>query len=375
MSNLNSYQVYQTKSVFISSGDAFSDQSYTGAFRQISRLHDVTWSINYPLEQNTYLDFGNESFLSSHNAIDCTLGWYHTNGRNEEALGLVDTILPNSALALNLNQEKNIYITMENQLGWDSVGSTGYGQTKTVLALAQGVMTSYNMSARVGGLIESEATMNCLTAVVYSGQSGHAVPTVTHQNGAQLTGLFALPSASNQYNPNGTGLNDPVSAIAARDMIMMFPVGNPFATVFTGDQACYLQSFQCSLTLDRRELKPLGFSYPPHRALLYPIHVDLTTEALVSRYQVDQLSRIDCLGTGQYVNIVVKQPCSNSTLFGLYFNNLQLSSQSFTSSIGPMDTMTTRWKAIISSPTQLFFDPTVNYIVRLDNTGAWGINW
>ncbi len=372
---VNQFQLYNAKAVFISSGAADSNQTISGSIRQLSRVQDVNWDISYPVEQVTYLDAGDEAYLGSHNPIDVEIGYWHTNGRNEQALGLVDTVGVSGSLALNLDQEKNLYISMENTPGRDAVGNPT--SSKTILAIGQALMTSYAMSAQVGSLIRSRATMNGLIGFIYTGTSGNAVPAVNPYNGAQLTGRFVLPTAFPQYDPDVTGFDNPIAAaaIGAQDMFLTFPQGTPFGVTYSGAQACYLQGFDVTLTFERRELKPLGAVYPPTRAVFYPIRIDLTTNAIVNRYQRDQLDRIDCLGSGQSVNLIVKQPCSNATLFGFYFDKLQIESQSFTSSIGDADVATTKWRGLITSPNTVFFNPWVGGLYDLTTNTPWGLTW
>ncbi len=376
--DVNQLQTYQRRSVFISSGAYDSDQTVSGSLRQIARVQAIDWSVPYPVEQVTYLDYGDEAYMSSHNPVDVTINFLHTNGRAEQALGLVDLVGPNGSLAFNLDQEKNLYLAIQNTPGIDDIGAaTGLALPQTVIGMGQSLLTTYNMRGAVGGVIQSQATLNCLTAFSYTGQVGNQVPAVRYSDGAQLTGRFVIPQAFSQYDPNITGYDNPIaaSAIAARDMYMVFPQGTPFGVIFSGAQSCYLQSFDVTLAFDRRELKPLGNVYPPVRALHYPIRVDVSAEAVVNRYQADQLNRIDCLGTGQSVCLIVKQPCSNATLFGFYFDKLQLTSQSFTSSIGPADTVSLKWQGLITTPTTIFFSPVIGFLINDDTGLPFGTTW
>ncbi len=373
---VNVWQSYQTRSVFISSGAYDSDQTVSGSLRQLARVQGIDWNIPYPVDQVTYLDYGDEAYMSSHNPVDVTVSYYHSNGRNEQYLGLVDIVGPSGTLAFNLDQEKNLYIATQNVPGVDAIGQPT-GVSQSIIALGQTLLTSYNMRAQVGGVVQSSATLNCLTAFSYTGSRGNQVPAVNYWDGTQLTGLFTTPQAFSQYDPNVTGYDNPIaaSAIAARDMVVAFPQGSPFAVIFSGAQASYVQSFDLSLAFDRRELKPLGSIYPPARALFYPIRVDLSVDAIVNSYQRDQLDRIDCLGTGQAVCIVVKQPCSNATLFGFYLTKLQLQSQSFSSSIGPADTVSLKWRGLITTPTTMFFSPAVGFLIDEDTGLPYGTTW
>lgn len=373
---VHAWQTYQAKSVFVSSGAFDSNQTVSGSLRQLARLQTVDWAIDYPLEQVMYLDAGDEAYLTSYTPVDVTLSYLHTNGRNEQFLGLVDQVGTSGTLALNLDQEKNLYIAIENTPGRDAVGA-GMESPKSIIGMGQALMTSYDLSARVGGAIESRVTMNCLTAFSYTGTSGNAIPAVNYQNGNQLTGQFVLYPAFSQYDAAVTGYSNPIAApaVAARDMFLVFPQGTPFAGIFSGSQSWYLQGFDLNVSIPRRELKPMGHAYPPVRAVSYPINVTLTTEAIVNRYQRDQLDRIDCLATGQTVYLIVKQPCSSDVLFGIYLDRLQIDSQSFNTSIGPADTATVTWRGLIPSPNSLFLNPWVSSLVNLETQSGVGETW
>lgn len=375
---LNVLTDYSNKAVWICSGNSTMDQTVSGALQQLSRVQDMSWQLNYPIEEQTYVDNGVDSYYPTPVSVDLSLTWLHSNGYNEWLVGLAKQNA-SGTLSLGLEDERDLYCSVEDTQGMDAIGAARTAP-RTVLGLAQGVLTSYELSAAVGGIIESRATLNYLTATVYTDSSGQNVAAVDYQNGTQWTGRFVLPTPTAQYNPSVTGVGvlatEGVSAIGARDLVMMFPAADPFGVTFTGMQACYLQSFGLTMSVPREEMKPLGYLYPPARPVIYPIRVDLTTEALVSRYQADTLRRMACAATtGQAINVLVKQPCSNASLFGFYFDNLVIASQSFGASIGGLDTVSTQWRGYIKSPSDVFINPWVQYIVRTDTTGAWGTTW
>lgn len=372
-------QIYQGKAVYISTGDYTTDNVGSGII-QLSRVHGLDWNIAYPLQQPTYLNSAYESYLSYPAAASISVSYYNTNGQNEMWLGLAH-LNASGILTWNLESQKTLYITTENAPGVDAIGATGYSQTKTVLGFAQGLISQYSISATVGSLIESQASLDFLTSYVYSGQSGNQIPAVNYQDGSQVTGKFTLPTASSQYTVNqpsgyiSTGATNYTSAISASDMFLLFPAGTPYGVVFTGAQAIFLQSFSCTLNFPRLEYKNIGYTFPTARPVNWPISVDLTTESIVTQYQADQLQRLSCLTTGQSVSVIVKQPCSNAVLFSLQFDQLQIGSQNFGTSVGRNDSANIRWHGIMSNPFQTFFDPTVEYLYNLANTGAWGLTW
>lgn len=369
---MNVYSTYQQKTVWVSSGDSSSDQSISGSLRQIPRVTATTFSIDTPLVENVYLDSSIEPYNTFPPGVNADIRFWHSNGRGEWYLGLAK-LNSTGTLVLGLEDEKNLYISMENTLGIDAIGAP-LGGPRTVLGLGNTVMTAYEIGARVGGFIESRATLHALTANVYTGFSGMITPAVNYQRGGSRTELFTIPAPTNQYSSNPLSTGD-IAALGAQEMIMIFPQNTPFGATLTGQNACYLQSFNIGLTINRQEQKPLGFVYPKARPIVYPIGVDLTAEAIMSKYQQDTLERFGCNSTGFSIQMVIKQPCTNLTLFGFYFDNAQLQSQSFNQSIGPMDTVNLKWRAWIRNPNDMFLDPSYNFIINLDTQSGYGLNW
>jgi hypothetical protein len=368
-----SWNDFPGKVVYVSSGTYADDQTVSGALQQLSRVQGIDWDLAYGLSDQIYMDGGIDQYRPIPIGVDVTLDFYHTNGVNERYLGL-GRFTPSGQLELGLEDERNLYVAFEDNQGVDAIGAT-YTAPRTVLGLAQGVLTSYQMSAAVGGFVEARATLNYLTAAITTGTSGVA-PSVDYQLGTQRTGRFVLPAPTSQYNSAITGAStENVAAIAAHDMVMMFPDNSPFGVVFTGQQACFLQAFQLGLTVNRAALKPLGYAYPSDRPVMWPIPVDLNTEALVGKYQADNLRRLGCTVTGQQINVVVKQPCSATTMFGMYFTDLQVVGQSFAAGIGDTDRVTTRWRGYLRRPSDTFISPFWNTLIRLDTTGEWGGHW
>ena len=389
-------QSYQSKSVWVTSGDYASNQTISGSLVQLSRVQAADWSVSYGLVDNVYLDGEVDSFYPVPNGVDVNYRWLHTNLNNEVAIGVIqpfteycrDTQYP---LVLDLQREKNAYIGIENRDGVDAIGSPT-GLTQSVLGLAQGAITSYRIGASVGGFVEADANINYLTANLYnrsyapetltgtmvafnffnvwydvsitalllSIETGYArykfvsytigpnvpdhgtkingqwasvgtiftvpvgngfsisthtttyivngsfyanyiagqeyfdqftVPSVNYQNGNQLTGKFIMPAASMQYNRNSSSIYENVSALGPKDIELTFSENSPFAVMYTGSQHCYLNAFDMNMTINRVEQKPLGYAYPKARAVMYPVMVEITTEATVSRYQADQLRK------------------------------------------------------------------------------------
>ncbi len=367
------YNQYPNRSVWVTSGNANeTDQTISGSIQQLSRVQSLSWAPEYPLNDAVYLDAGVDQYRPTPPTVNVSLEWWNSDGSNERFIGL-GRFNHTGQLVVGFDEERSMYVAFQTDQGYDAIGAPT-AAPRTVLGLAQGLLTSYQLSAQVGGLIESRATLNYLTATIYTGASGLQAPVIDPHNGELRTGRFLLPQAATQYDAAGSGL-DSTAALSASEMVMLFPEQTPFGIVFTGAQACFLQSVQLGINITRQALKPLGYAYPSDRPVVWPVPVDLVTEAIVGTYQADQLRRLTCTVTGQSAALVVKQPCSNLTVFGFYFSDLQVVSQQFSESIGSYDRVTTTWRGLLKTPDDTFINPFYNYLIRLDTSGAWGTTW
>lgn len=359
---------------YVSSGTSYDDQTVSGALQQLARIQAIQWDIPYPLQDQVYTDGGIDSYMVTPPGADVVIDYYVQQGTNDRFLGL-GRFTASGTLEVGFEAERNLYIAYQNNQGQDAVGAP-VGVQRLVLGLSQGVMTSYQLSASIGTTINARAGLNYLTAFMYSGASGERTPTIDPRNGNQLTGRFVVPAASSLYNPDGTGYAlDNTAALGFQELIMMFPQQTPFGITYTGMEACFLQSMQLGLDINRQALKPMGYAYPQDRPVVWPIRVDLTTEAIVGTYQPDVLRRLTCTTTGQAVFIAVKQPCSATTTFGFYFTDLQLVNQSVSSNIGDKDRVTTQWRGWLKSPSDTFISPFFNTIIDVQSSGVWGTTW
>jgi hypothetical protein len=339
---------FYQKSAFITSGDYLSAQTGAGnTITQVSRLQDLTWTINHPIQNQLYLDAGNETIEPTRPTFSCNLSWLSTNGLNERIAGLLTN--GSSGALIDINAQKNVYIGTEVAEGYNYIGSNG---NKTVIGLGQALLSAYSVSAQVGQPIQSAASFEGLNVVSYTGSSGESIPAVNYQLGTQLSGTkFTLPSATRQYDPTGSDESLWTAANIASDITMEFPVGSPFALALNSSQV-NLQSFRANFSVNRQGLHKLGFAYPDARPTLYPVEVNLQMDALVNNYQAQALNNMTCYTTtGQEVSVLVENSCEGYYPIQFRLVGLQLKSQSSSVSIGsPFETVSLEWATTITDP-------------------------
>ncbi len=358
----NIVQNYGEKSVWLTSGDYASDQTESGSLYQIPRVISADWSATYPLEDDLYLNGGAESSYRFSNGIDLNLRWLITNAETENVLGIIGTTT--KVKQTELEQEKNIYLSIQDDQ-MEAINAS-VDTNKTILGFAQGVITQYGFNARIGNLAEGSATINFVTAKIYTGVNGvsgqgipQVSPAVNYQNGDQLTGLsFIIPEAESKYSKNSSSTSENILALGSKDIQITFPSNNPFGLSLTeGNNSCYLQSLSLNLAIDRKEQKPLGYTYPVARPIIYPIRVDLTTETIVSRYQSDELQRLTNCDSSYSFNVTTSQ-CGKCLPYRFEFDNMKIVDQSFSSSIGSYDSVSTKWRGFIKNPNETSFTTT-----------------
>lgn len=340
---------FSKKGAFISTGDYLSPQG-TGDFAQLSRVQDINWTVNYPLQNEVYLDLGNETIMSQRPTVACNMAWYTTNGYNEKGVGLYTNGL--SGAFINLNSPKNLYIATAFTPGYDLNGLSNNNNVGAI-GVGQVLLSSYSISARAGGTMDTQVTLEGLNSVIYTGVSGQSSPAVDSESGDLLSGIqFTLPLASSQY-PIYSNTGEYPAANLAGDIFMEFPMGSPLGTIFgTNERTCQVQSFSMNFSVNRQSMRRMGYTFPDNRAVLYPVDVSVSVEALVNSYQAARLNELGCYtSTGQEVEILVMSPCGGKIPIQFTAVGMRLQSQSSSVSVdSPLETATFNWNLTISNP-------------------------
>ncbi len=347
MSSLDFF-TYQQKAVYITTGDYQDSQNISGSIAQLSRIQNVAWNINFPIQNQSYIDAGTETITPTRPTVSCSLDWLTTNGYNEEWAGL--STRGNVGAIAQLNIPKNLYISTENTIGGDAVGSSG---SKTVIGVGQVLLNSYSIQGQVGSPLKATVTFEGLNAGIYTGWQNQPIPAVSPIDGALISGVtFTLPIPDQQYNPDSLAKPNNIVAALPSNMMLEFPAGSPFATLFGPQgQQCAIQSFRADFNINRANLHQLGSVFPANRPVTYPVEVDLGMDVLISKYQSDQLNAWGCATTtGHDVNILVLSNCLDVIPFEIDFRGMQFKGQSSNQSIGNMESVSFNWNLTINDP-------------------------
>jgi len=337
---------YNSKSVFVSTGDFNSVQNVSGSLSQISRVQDMGLSFNSPIIEEEYITDNTEEGLVSRSSVDFTVNWLLTNGANERAIGFVTNGL--SGAFLKINQEKNIYIATEKN-NVDIIGAN-YNTQKNVLGIGNATLNSYSLRGSVGSFPEATATFVGLNAMTYTGSIEQLVPAVLFQNGSQINNYYTIFGSDVQKDEVSSNSANNISALNPKDIILEFENKNPFGIL---SSSLHLQSFEISLNLERAEIRGMGQVYPEKRPVIYPIDINFSAEALIPSYVVDNLSERSCLGTGTNINLIIKRPCSDFVAFELKMKQMKLEGQSSSISLDGYEQVSLQFIGSVSNPFSL----------------------
>jgi hypothetical protein len=285
-----------------------------------------------------------------------------------------------------LNVEKNIYVITEEE-GQDAVVSRT--SKKSIIGLGQALLTSYSLTAEVGGFIDGSATFEGLNAVSYTGYTGQALikPNVDPQSGSLISGgYFNLPLFE---EPLSSGINDnindhyPFAAATASNIELQFLNSNVFANVLSATGSTInVRSFRADFTFPRQQMLKLGSVYPDNRPVTYPIEVNLSVDAYVNQFKEDQLNNLGCITTtGNNLLLRVNNICNEAENIpiSIEFNGFQLQRQNESVAVGSMETISINWNGTISNPNNLSNNvifrhlSCIDYITGLDGSNTFDL--
>lgn len=332
---------FNSTALFCSSGTINDNQFNSGTINQLSRIQNANIELNLNQENLDYLNQNTEIFKVEKPTVNLSYSYYVTNGNNERNLGLVTDGY--NSIFYKIDQEKNYYLvnTPEND-GSDINFDMGLIE-RQCFAVGNVLLNGYSVSAAVGGFVTATVNAEGQNLIYYTEVSGLQVPAINPINGDQLTGLFNIPLATDQVSEFSLNQANDVIALSYKDLLMEFPNDSVFFTYLSGSNACYLQNFNLSFSVNRQQIATLGTAYPT-RQTIYPIDVELTAEAYIEKYRADALNGLDCYNTGHNINILIKQPCSDYLAVEYYLRGMQLESMSIDNSVGQYATVNFRWR-------------------------------
>ena len=247
---------------------AGSSAPYDGDFessfaKTIEGVQSASISVSYPRSEQFGWDGGGNIEMVERPQVGMDFSYIFSSGINEENLGLL--VDGTSSALTNMNEERNYYLVaneahqdMNSYRGWDN----------KVLALGNGVLTSYSFSAGVGQTSVVSASVQGLNLLIQNSGSGQLLPSIVKQGGTAWTGIYTLPF------PSGTIQN--YASAAPGSIILTFDTGSALGAVLSGDVSCPLDSFNFNINISRTSVKELGWAYPDNRPVQWPVSIGIS---------------------------------------------------------------------------------------------------
>jgi len=347
--------IYNVLALYASQVAPTGQQTGVGAIQQLSRVQsfDEDFSRSFT-DVNQYGNLASIDRLEVEApTVNASFSYYLTDGLNERLLGLTTATTGSasnasiiSGLLTKATDEKNYYLMIADE-GNDAAG---YLKSRTgVIAVGNGFITSYSVSAAVGDIPTASVDLEGLNIRIYNdinNVSGTVGPGINASNGQLLTGVkFSLPAATSM-----TGANIP-NALLPGDIVFT-PTG------LLGFDATDLkvQDFTLTMDLARTPLQRIGSRFAFAREIDFPLTATLEMNAQVGDIgSTGDLSSLLCDTNLNNFTITMRKPACGGTganALTYEFKGAKLTSQNFSSSIGDNATMSATFEVQVGSAQQ-----------------------
>lgn len=258
--------------------------------KQLHRVQSFSDNFDVPLED--VLQFGNTAAIDKLSNTSPTptfdFTYYPTNGINEYRLGFPidgETSIASGILDVT-NDEKN-YFALFTPEGVDAVADADRANHR-VVSVGNGFISSFDISAAVGGFLEANVSVEGSNYVVHANSSGNYVPAVDISNGTEnTTWEYAIPVQSSGESAMPTAIKKGGISIE----------GLPGTDLFgTKINSANLQSFSVSVPFARDALERLGNDFVFARPVQTPINATVSLDFSVSDLATGSLASVfnDC---------------------------------------------------------------------------------
>lgn len=248
-----------------------------------------------------------DQIILSPPSIQLSFGYNLADGYNERMLGF--DIKGNSFLSgilTKASDSKNYFISISDQ-GVDSVGDTN--TSRDVLAVGNGFISNYSLSASVGQPVTASVTVDALNVVAYTGSSGNYIPSVNPENSARNnTWTFQLPVARSFTGDNV------VSALRPGDISVNFPNGAGFLVPMNGADQVNLQSFDIAMPISRNITNKLGSPLGFSREIQFPLNCQISMRALQTELVTGSFDTLYCTDNFYNASVRIRKPSCPGTV-------------------------------------------------------------
>tara|TARA_R110002153_G_scaffold27815_1_gene85866 strand:- start:6420 stop:7502 length:1083 start_codon:yes stop_codon:yes gene_type:complete len=276
------------------------------AIKQLHRVQSVSDTFDLPLEDVN--QFGQTAALdkvvNSSPTPTMEFTYYTTDGHNEVALGMpIDGTKSIASFFLDGTQDDKNYFSLFTKQGVDVVSRTPVATEDFVVGIGNGFVSSYSVSASVGGFMESSVSIEGSNYSIKDAAGSVVIPAINPTDGTALTETYTIPAGT-------TGEVGMPSVIKKGDIAI---AGLPATLIGVDLSEANVQSFSVSVDLPREALERLGSDFVFARPLQTPINATVSLDFAVTDIVEGSLSDLftSCSATS-FDFTITASPCVGS---------------------------------------------------------------
>ena len=273
---------YGSAGLFV--GPTPSTGSHAAGLTQLHRVQSISDTFDLPLEDVN--QFGTtaavDRVVNTSPTPTMEFTYFASDGHNEDALGIpIDgaTSIVSGMLA-GTEDDKN-YFSLFTRQGQDAVGTTVTAED-FVVGIGNGFVSSYAVSAAVGGFMEASVSVEGSNYQVTAANGTPLVPAVNPSDGTPSTETYTMPVPS-------SGTSSMPTVIKKGDVTF---AGLPSTLLGVDLSKASVQSFSVSVDLPREALEKLGTDFVFSRPLQTPITATVSLDFAVTDLVTGSLANL-----------------------------------------------------------------------------------
>lgn len=355
-------------SMFVGSGDAFSEVKNTGSY--ISRLDFIqNYAFSFDVQRQPLKQIGSFDFASNSTQlapdVNLRLSYYLNDGWNEDFLGFnINSGSYSNFIGSEIfdaTNDRNFYVAIADNQYYDASAATSLNNYN-ILGIGNAYINSYNISVSVGQLTTVSCDFVGANATISTYSANNYMPSVDTDNTGQTAsgankkyGIEILDSS--RFDRYVTGFKN------------QFNGGCPFGKVSVTTSEAYgsdsikfgelfnnIQSLNFSLNFERKALYGFGNNHPFARKLQRPIGGSISFETIVDALEAENLAEVfakeDVSISGLNFNIIFKNQ-SDVEKFGLGISGAKLDSYEIGAQVGGQSAISTSWSFYVKDGSEV----------------------
>ncbi len=317
---------FTVQSAYIGGASPYSPAFETIATRTLQGVQSARVALVYPRTDLYSWEGAGDQEMVGRARAELSLSYIFASGINEQALGFI--VAPNSSASAlsNVNTERNCYL-LANLAHVDNVGYVG--TNSIVMALGNGLLTHYDLSAQVGQPTVANVTLQGLNLLFQASGSGQPLPAIQKLTAAATTGLYALPVAAQDIRTYFEAMPPSIQ--------LAFSSGSAVGMAMSGSNSIPLESFRFSLDLPRTDMQAVGWAYPEARPVVWPATIQVAATARLNEFQLDAINRFGgTQDSGQFFTVAFKNDATpvDADAFAFKFVGAKLDTEGISTQVG-----------------------------------------